>query len=103
VRIPYFIAGVALIITFGVGCSKDSNKHLYSANPPPTLTDSGTIKTQLEAIQKDYGVGIEVYGKHINIGTSGLITKNKMIQITDAIHKTFGNDFTNYTVNYIVR
>ena len=57
------------------------------------------MKMQIEAIQKDYDVTVMIRGKHITIGTNGLITTNTWNGITNALNKSLGTDFTNYTIS----
>jgi hypothetical protein len=99
-RIRYFIAGIVLIAAFGTGCSEDASKQSKPTQASPALNDSGTIRAQIEAIQKKYDVTVNVHGQYITIGTSGLIRTNEMNQIEESLHEVFGMDFTNYTVNY---
>ncbi len=88
----------ALVAIFATGCSKSST---HSVILPPNVADSKAVETQLEKIQKDYGVVLDVHSNMIDIRT-GLITTDKRGQIKDALHKVFGEDFTNYTINYNV-
>lgn len=72
-------------------------------NSPPIAHSGQSVssvsvetKARLEKIQKDYGVGVDIYDHRIVVRTVGLITTSK--QIEDALHKAFGDDFTNYTI-----
>lgn len=102
-RAAHVIIGAALIAGFVVGCSKDSSEQRHSTVGPNPATDSGTLKTQLDQIRKDYGVVLEVRGHTITVGTPGLATTEEMQKITDALRKAYGDDFTNYTVTHIVK
>jgi hypothetical protein len=96
----HIFAGAALVAMFLVGCSKDSGEQLHSVTPSSSLNGSQTTKSRLEEIQKDYGVTVDIHDRWIIIGTSGLITTNIMNQISGALHEVFGENFTNYTINY---
>ena len=87
---------------FVIGCSKDSGEQQHSTVAPQPAADSGTVAPQLDQIRKDFGVIVDVHGHQITVGTPGLETTNTMNQIKDALHKVFGDDFTNYTVVQIV-
>jgi hypothetical protein len=92
----------SLFILFAIGCSQHSGRPPDSVTKPAAMTDSEAVKAQLEKIQKDFGVTVDVHGSQILIGTPGLETTNTMNQIRDALHKVFGDDFTNYTIVHIV-
>jgi hypothetical protein len=62
--------------------------------------DSQTTRSRLNAVQKDYGVTLSIHDHWLTVGTSGLIPTNEMSQISDALRKALGDDFSNYTVNY---
>ena len=99
-RTPKFVIinVVALVAIVSVGCSKSST---HSVILPPNVANPKAVETQLEKIQKDYGVVLDVHSNKIDIRT-GLITSDKRGQIKDALHKVFGEGFTNYTINYNV-
>jgi len=46
---------------------------------------------------------MEIHDHTIIVGTAGLATKEQMSQIEVALHRAFGNDFTNYTMVHIVK
>ena len=94
----YIAALVAILVA---GCSKNTSEHSHSVVLPPNVADFKATEAQLEKIQKDYGVVVEVYSNSINI-TTGLIATDKRVKIKDALHKVFGENFTNYTINYNV-
>jgi len=66
------------------------------------VAPSSTTQAQIDQIRKEFGVVVEVRGHTIVVGTPGLATKEEMSQIADALHRAFGNDFTNYTIAHIV-
>ena len=98
---PHFITSGAasLLLFFAVGCSHQQ----HSVVAPPVVTDSATTQAQLDQIRKDFGVVIEIREHKIVVGTAGLATTEQMSQIEIALHKAFGNDFTNYTMVHIVK
>ena len=51
------------------------------------------IKARLKQVQDDYGVVVIVHEHQITVGTTGLITKERMKSIKDALHKVVGMDF----------
>jgi hypothetical protein len=94
------ISGAAsLFVFFTVGCSQPH----HSVVAPSAVADSGTTQAQLDQIRKDFGVVVEVRDHKIIVGTAGLATKEQMSQIEVALHRAFGNDFTNYTMVHIVK
>lgn len=92
----------SLFVSFAIGCSQHSGKPSDSITKPTAMADSEAVKARLEKIQKDFGVTVDVHGHQILIGTPGLETTNTMNQIRDALHKVFGDDFTNYTIVHMV-
>ena len=84
------------------GITQDSS-HLiplsYFINTTPL--DFGRAGEQPDQIRKDTDILLEVHGHTVAIGTPRPTNKEEIHMITDAIHKTYGADFTNYTIYHI--
>jgi len=78
------------IAPFGVPSISESQKFSADTN------------ARIKKIQDDYGVKVFVNDHHIVVGTTGLITKERMKSIEDALHEVIGNDFTNFTIDNLV-
>jgi len=74
----------------------------FGATAEPQII-SGDTMARLKKIQSDYGVTVEVRGREIIVGTSGLVSAVEMKQIEQSLHEVFGNYYTNYTLSHLVK
>ena len=84
------------------GSSLDLPPSKFGASPEPQII-SADIISRLKKIQSDYGVTVEVRGRGIIVGTSGLVSADEMKQIEQSLHEVFGNDYTNYTLSHLIK
>jgi hypothetical protein len=98
---------IVACLTILVSCASNHAK-------PPAITPSevsnfsdaqkfsADTNARIKKIQDDYGVKIFINDHRITVGTAGLVTKERMKSIEDALQDVIGNDFTNYTIINLV-